>query len=546
MGFKADIIIWDYAKQTMYATLTLHMVKVEAMAFSPNDVYLATLGGADDGSVVIWNIATKQAICGSPAQVMSAGRTHAIAFTKNSDETFVTGGEQTLRVWELDVANRKIRPTDVNMGQIKRVVNCIEFDDKDEFFLCGTTTGDIIAIKLKTKIFQKMGPAKSAFSLGITALKMLSTGDLLVGAGDGTVCICKGIDQNFKRTKAIATLKGAVSSIALRGQGHQFFVGTNQSNIYRIPMFTEDKGDPALKPELRTTCHYAPVNDITFPSGSSDLYCTCSFQDIRLWDLQRNQELLRITVPNMTCNAVEIMADGKSIISAWDDGRIRAFYPESGKPMYTIEDAHPGGVSALATSQDNTIISGGKEGKVRVWRINKSIYGDGTTYKLLGTLSEHKAEVTSIKVRRAANHCVTSCIDGSCIIWDLINMCRYQMIRVNTLFKYVCYHPMEHQIITAGTDRKIGYYETLDASTVRDLEGSTGSINTLDISHCGDYFVSAGDDKLVKVWKYNEGDTTHIGIGHSASITRAKICPNSRHILSVSSDGAILRWSFPH
>ena len=80
------------------------------------------------------------------------------------------------------------------------------------------------------------------------------------------------------------------------------------------------------------------------------------------------------------------------------------------------------------------------------------------------------------------------------------------MIRVNTLFKYVCYHPLEHQIITTGTDRKIGYYETLDASTVRDLDGSSGSINTLDISCCGRYFVSAGDDKLVKV-----SSGTHFG-----------------------------------
>ena len=48
-----------------------------------------------------------------------------------------------------------------------------------------------------------------------------------------------------------------------------------------------------------------------------------------------------------------------------------------------------------------------------------------------------------------------------------------------------------------------------------------------------------------QVWKYDEGETTHIGIGHSASITQAKICPNKQHILSVSTDGAILRWSFP-
>jgi len=39
---------------------------------------------------------------------------------------------------------------------------------------------------------------------------------------------------------------------------------------------------------------------------------------------------------------------------------------------------------------------------------------------------------------------------------------------------------------------------------------------------------------------------THIGLGHSAPITRVKISPDERHIISVSEDGAILRWEFPH
>lgn len=74
------------------------------------------------------------------------------------------------------------------------------------------------------------------------------------------------------------------------------------------------------------------------------------------------------------------------------------------------------------------------------------------------------------------------------------------MIRVNTLFKYVLYHPAGHQIITTGTDRKLGYFETFDASMIRELEGSlSGAINSMDISDDGKYLVSGGDDKLVKV-----------------------------------------------
>ena len=74
------------------------------------------------------------------------------------------------------------------------------------------------------------------------------------------------------------------------------------------------------------------------------------------------------------------------------------------------------------------------------------------------------------------------------------------MIRINTLFQYVCYHPAESQIIACGTDRKVSYFETFDASLIRDLEGSkSGAINSMDVTPDGQFFVTGGADKLVKV-----------------------------------------------
>lgn len=57
---------------------------------------------------------------------MSAGTTYSVKYANKSDDIFVTGGDGTLRVWELDLGNRKIRPTECNMGQLKRIVKCIE------------------------------------------------------------------------------------------------------------------------------------------------------------------------------------------------------------------------------------------------------------------------------------------------------------------------------------------------------------------------------------------------------------------------------------
>ena len=61
-------------------------------------------------------------------------------------------------------------------------------------------------------------------------------------------------------------------------------------------------------------------------SGCSDLAATCSAQDIRLWNVKKAQELLRITVPNMVCNAIAIMRDGKSIVSGTPLPFVRSVY----------------------------------------------------------------------------------------------------------------------------------------------------------------------------------------------------------------------------
>lgn len=544
MGFQADVILWDFEKRSIKHTLDpLHKVKVEALAFSPNDKYLVSLGGQDDGSIVVWDVKSGSAICGSVAGAPSAGTTFAVAYANLSDEIFVTGGDNTLRVWELDVENRKIRPTEVGMGQLKRIVKCIQMTENDSHFYCGTTTGDVLEINMTTKLMTTYGPlASERLSLGVLAIRIPRKGEILVGSGDGTVAILKVVEKDDKRiikkTQSV-TVDGGITSIALRGQGHQFFVGTKNSQIYLFSYSTFG----AKEFDRIKTCHYSPVTDIIFPHDSSDLFLTCAKSEIRIWSTKTNQEIVRITVPNMTCNAIELMRCGTSIISGWDDGKIRTFTPESGRLLYAIDNAHQIGVTAVATTNDKKhIISGGGEGEVRVWTVG------GRTWKLKGAMKEkHKGAVTSIKVRRNDLECVSASKDGTCIVWDLEQMVRYTIVFANTMFKAICYNPPESQIITAGTDRKIVYWETYDGGQIRELEGSKrGSIDGMDISFDGTHFVTGGADKEVVVWKYNEGQETHVGKGHGGGITRVKICPNNKWIVSIGTDGSILRWKYPH
>uniref|UniRef100_A0A8B9M7Z6 Cilia- and flagella-associated protein 52 n=1 Tax=Accipiter nisus TaxID=211598 RepID=A0A8B9M7Z6_9AVES len=516
MGFKADIILWDFQTKELLARLSLHKGRIEGLAFSPNNLYLMSLGGQDDGSVVVWQVGKREAVCGSPASACRAGSATIVVCSSCRDEIFVTAGNGTIRVWELDLANRKIYPTECQTGQLRRVITCGKMADDDNYCYVGTSSGDVLKVNTNNKLMTDYGPQKEKFSS------------------------VSSIPRGQYQAKPLPSLnrkiqvQGAVTSLTCRGQSHQIFVGTNECQIYRINY-------TAFKEELITACHKEAVHDIVFPLGTSDLFATCSKNDIRVWHTPKNRELLRIVIPNMTCHAIDFMRDGKSIISAWNDGKIRAFMPETGRLMYVINHAHSLEVTAIAATSDcKRIISGGGEGQVRVWEIGER------THKLGEVLKEHTSAVSCIKIKKDDRECVTASLDGTCIIWDIVRFVRKQMILANTLFKCVCYHPEEYQIITSGTDRRIAYWEVFDGSAVRELEGSvSGSINGMDITSDGAYFVTGGDDHLVKLWDYNEGAVTHVGVGHSGNITRLKVCPGNKYIVSVSADGAILLWKYP-
>ncbi|KAL4465728.1 hypothetical protein ABPG72_015129 [Tetrahymena utriculariae] len=528
MGFQADIIIWDFETRSLMHRLKLHKVLIQSLSFCCNEQYLASLGGQDDKNMmIVWDVEQGKALYGAPNRDV----VNQIKFFNNSDDKIIAVLNNGVQILTIDKANKKVKSLDVNFGNIKRQYTCVAIDPSDTYCYCGTKTGDVFEINIERAIFKRLGPVQKLFSLGIGTLGLLPNGDIIVGAGDGTVA--KLSIQNMQVLSQSEVL-GAVTSISFTGDYTHFFCGTSQSNIYWID--TEK-----LNPELRNTCHYERINDIAFPYNYSDVFATCSTTDIRVWNARNRQELLRIQVPNLECYCVTFMNDGKSIISGWNDGKIRAFLPQSGKLLYVISDAHIHGVTALSTTSDcQRIVSGGSEGEVRVWVINKQ------TQVMKASMKEHRGRVWSIQVKKNNDQAVSASADGSCIIWDLKTFTRLMCLFESTLFKQVLYHPEESQLLTTGSDRKITYWEIYDGQAIRMLDGSEeGEVNALSITKEGEHFVSGGEDKLVKLWGYDEGIKYYSGTGHSGAITRLQISPDQRTVVSVGAEGAIFIWKMP-
>lgn len=235
------------------------------------------------------------------------------------------------------------------------------------------------------------------------------------------------------------------------------------------------------------------------------------------------------------------MRDGKTIFSGWHDGKIRAFLPQSGKLLYTINDCHVNGVTAIAsTNCCSKLISGGMNGEIRIWKIGKQ------NQTLDVSLKEHRGRVWSICLNSLNDRAISASADGSCIIWDIKNYVRIACMFESTMFKQLTFYPDDSQIITCGSDKKITYWDTIDAEEIRCIDGSLeGEINSLSITKSGESFVSAGEDRLVKVWDYEKGVCLYLGVGHSTTINRIAIAPNQEFMVSVGTDGSIYIWDMP-
>lgn len=209
--------------------------------------------------------------------------------------------------------------------------------------------------------------------------------------------------------------------------------------------------------------------------------------------------------------------------------------------MYTINDAHVNGVTAIASTKCSTkLVTGGMNGEIRIWKLGKQ------SQSIEASLKEHRSRVWSIEINSLNDRAISASADGSCIIWDIKNFTRIACMFESTMFKQLAFFPDDSQILTCGSDKKITYWDSIDAEEIRMIDGSLeGEINSLSISKSGETFVSAGEDRLIKIWDYESGKCNYIGIGHSTSINKAKIAPNQEFIISVGTDGSIFFWDMP-
>jgi cilia- and flagella-associated protein 52 len=204
--------------------------------------------------------------------------------------------------------------------------------------------------------------------------------------------------------------------------------------------------------------HTESVNHVNYLEGCSDKFITSSNDGtIRLWDA--NDYSVKARCVNAQAQIAGVfpkcsLFTDEVILSGWSDGKIRAYRVDNNEQLWQIDNAHKGGVTAIALSHNNKfIVSGGEEGEIRVWEIRSR--------ELISHLKEHTSRVTKVQIFADDVHLLSCSRDKSILCWDLKNQKRIsnQTLRMGGINCFSIKPNDSNKYLSVGQDRKITFWD---------------------------------------------------------------------------------------
>lgn len=202
------------------------------------------------------------------------------------------------------------------------------------------------------------------------------------------------------------------------------------------------------------------------------------------------------------------------------------------------QQGHFYNMSSLSYSADGqTIATGGDDGKVKVW--------NATSGFCFVTFSDHKSNVTAVDFAKQGKVLFSSSLDGTVRAFDLV---RYRNFRTFTSpnpvqFSCLAVDPSGEMVCAGTIDTFEIYLWSVQTGKLLDiLAGHEGPISSLAFSSNGMMLVSGSWDHTARTWDIF-GRNKHVeSLQHQNEVLAVAFRPDGKEIASATLDGQISLW----
>ncbi|OYE05840.1 nSTAND1 domain-containing NTPase [Nostoc sp. 'Peltigera membranacea cyanobiont' 232] len=234
--------------------------------------------------------------------------------------------------------------------------------------------------------------------------------------------------------------------------------------------------------------------------------------------------------------SVAISSNGQTIVSGGRDGTVR-LWNRQGQSLAEPLLGHKGDVSSVAISSDGqTIVSGGSDGTVRLWNLQG--------LPLAEPLHGHSNVVTSVAISDDGQTIVSGGEDRTVRLWNRQGqslpepLCGHERVVTS-----VAISGDGQTIVSGGRDGTVRLWNHQGQSLPEPLGDHERVVYSVAISGDGQTIVSGGRDGTVRLWNRQGQSLAEPLRGHSNFVTSVAISGDGQTIVSGGRDGTVRLWN---
>ncbi len=548
LGPKGDMLFSASADKTIQTwslpdgtpkTRLDHVGPIAAMSLSKDGTRLAAVA---DKVVKVWTVADSKEV----AALKLPADAKSIALSPDNSRLLVAGADKLAHIYELDGKLLETLPHD-------GPVNGVAFVDAKKVVTGGA---DKLARLWTSSLLwqrQHQGPVRQAV--------FTPKGDQIVSAGDdktiklwnaadgkevkslvnespithlslnvdATKIATAGADKNVKiwnvadgKTSATIAMPAPVQSLTLSPNAQRIAVGVAEgpNNVVRVH-------DLALGKDVQVfTDHTAAINSLQFLGDGRTLVSASADKTARLLDVGVVSAFVAHPAGPMfaqyhNTGTQLVTAGADKTVKLWDLAKANVL-----KSFGPVADP----IKAVTFSRDFTKIGVAAGKTVRVWNIadNKDVV----------TLT-HAVDVLSLSFSTDNTRIATGAADKQTRLWDVATGKELQFFTQDDTVDAVAHLP-NNVIISAGG--KVTRIET--ASIVRAIPADAGPVLGLTIVPANTHVLTAGADKVVKLWNLTSGVKERDFAGATAAVRSVAIAKNGLLLAAGGADSSVRVYQF--